>query len=959
MDKSRRRRRSQSGSKSFHMEDQDAESPALNSLQEMISSLKQIPPSKGSLDHQLSPHPTTSPTPLDFLRTADLDNGDTIISKHVSQSPTTHEPMFPNSKSWNSVDEDYRHPGMMGTSQGSAHYFQQRMNSYGSHGRKWSYSSYSSSVSREAPNVVRQLHDRQLFRGILFVDERDCSDSYVICEELDAHIYIYGSRNRNRALHGDVVAVRLVDVDLTLSEKNFKNSRDNRSRLQRKLSTSGLSWTEIKEDNFENSAGKPPPKYSGVVVAILERVNNASLAGTLVRQRPTAIKESIDSTPSDSYLHSENKESSAVVWLKPRDKKLPLVAIPIDQAPEGFLQYHEEYQKRLFVATFRRWPTTSLHPFGTLDGEIGLIGELTSEEKAILADNHIISEGFSEQCLKSLPAIPWPIPPAETKVRRDVNGPETRVFTLNRDFKHAVMDVAVSVTKIGKDIFEIGVHAADVGYFVRPKTAVDKEARDRGLLVRLVDRTIPMLPETLHKNLCSFRAGRKRLGFSVIWTMSSDGHIHETWFGKTVLKSCAQFSFAQVQSVVQGSSLSESIKLHDCTASEMEEALRSMSTLASSLRQRRLGLNKSATGQKTRLSFELNANGFPEALSTTSHCEAQDALQELCIMANVSVAQKITKHFPEHALLRRQDPIIDTLLKSFAPDDPNLDMHSFSKDAFEAALLGIHDVEELGLLRFLAAKSARPALYFGAGTTDINKYFHHGHGVSLYTHFTSPVCRYAAIVVHRQLEAALRQEREWHSDKEEDEKIIMHCNVRENASRNAAEQSSHLYLCSYLNRQNLIASNLHQNATVFCIQEDSIDIYIHAYDLRQRIFLDDINAEHAYDSITCTITLTWSMEDHRFGAGDDELVLEDVEADLPKGHLHSSTADEYAHEVKATCDNPPLHNGVSDDSDTNASPTHVQTISRLEDIEVAMSVDMNVSPPVIIVDVVNSFFKQA
>jgi protein SSD1 len=99
------------------------------------------------------------------------------------------------------------------------------------------------------------------------------------------------------------------------------------------------------------------------------------------------------------------------------------------------------------------------------------------------------------------------------------------------------------------------------------------------------------------------------------------------------------------------------------------------------------------------------------------------------------------------------------LQKSFAPNDPTIDMHSLSKDAFEAALLGIHDSEELALLRFLAAKSARPGLYFGAGTTDINKYFHHGHGVSLYTHFTSPVCRYAAIVVHRQLDAALRQGR--------------------------------------------------------------------------------------------------------------------------------------------------------------------------------------------------------
>jgi exoribonuclease R len=129
-------------------------------------------------------------------------------------------------------------------------------------------------------------------------------------------------------------------------------------------------------------------------------------------------------------------------------------------------------------------------------------------------------------------------------------------------------------------------------------------------------------------------------------------------------RSCAQFSFAQVQSVLQGNSLSESIKLHDCTALQMESALRAISTLATSLRQRRLGLNKSAIGQKARLSFELNANGFPEAISTTTHCEAQDALQELCIMANVSVAQKITKYFPEHALLRRQDPIIDTLLVS-------------------------------------------------------------------------------------------------------------------------------------------------------------------------------------------------------------------------------------------------------------------------------------------------------
>src|ERR1700731_1173623 len=107
-------------------------------------------------------------------------------------------------------------------------------------------------------------------------------------------------------------------------------------------------------------------------------------------------------------------------------------------------------------------------------------------------------------------------------------------------------------------------------------------------------------------------------------------------------------------------------------------------------------------------------------------------------------------------------------------------------------------------------------------------------------------------------------EKEWHGDKDHIDRVVMRCNVRENASRHAAEQSSHLYLCSYLNRQNLISSNCHQTATVFCIQEDSIDVYIRAYDLRQRIFLDDITAEYTFNPTAGTVTLTWPVEDTRF-----------------------------------------------------------------------------------------------
>lgn len=201
-------------------------------------------------------------------------------------------------------------------------------------------------------------------------------------------------------------------------------------------------------------------------------------------------------------------------------------------------------------------------------------------------------------------------------------------------------------------------------------------------------------------------------------------------------------------------------------------------------------------------------------------------------------------------------------------------------------------------------------------------------------------------------------EKEWHGDKDHIDRVVMRCNVRENASRHAAEQSSHLYLCSYLNRQNLISSNCHQTATVFCIQEDSIDVYIRAYDLRQRIFLDDITAEYTFNPTAGTVTLTWAVEDTRFGTGDDELVLDDVDVDLSKGGMNTSLALHPSEHPKTKHPAVDVFGTKEHDSGLEANTNHVQTISRLSDIEVAITVDMNVSPPVILVDIVNPFLNK-
>lgn len=179
---------------------------------------------------------------------------------------------------------------------------------------------------------------------------------------------------------------------------------------------------------------------------------------------------------------------------------------------------------------------------------IGHEGELEVETEAILIENGIDYSEFDEQVNECLPHTPWHIPPEEFTYRRDLR--DTCVFTIDpasaRD-----LDDALHVIQLDNDDgnrrYQVGVHIADVSYFVREDTLVDKYAAERTTSVYLVQKVIPMLPRLLCEHLCSLNPDTDRLTFSVIWTVNSNGDVLDEWFGRSVINSVVKLSYEHAQ----------------------------------------------------------------------------------------------------------------------------------------------------------------------------------------------------------------------------------------------------------------------------------------------------------------------------------------------------------------------------------------------------------------------------
>lgn len=298
------------------------------------------------------------------------------------------------------------------------------------------------------------------------------------------------------------------------------------------------------------------------------------------------------------------------------------------------------------------------------------------------------------------------------------------------------IDDALSVRYMPNGNYEIAVHIADVTHYVKPDTALDSEAAERCTSVYLVDQRTDMLPARLSSDICSLKAGVDRLAFSVFWEMDAKANVIRSWFNKTIIHSVAALEYKQAQTLIDD----------ETNNSPLAIRLRVLNNLAKIIRQRRLdsgGLVLASNDVK----FELDDEGNPVAVEPYPTYETNNLVEDFMLLANITVAEKITQAYPEVSVLRRHPTPKTESLAALANVLATRKIHFKFGDSKELAesLNNAHipnDPLFNKLLRYITVQCMNRACYFSSGDVrDEQARKHYALAAKLYTHFTSPIRR--------------------------------------------------------------------------------------------------------------------------------------------------------------------------------------------------------------------------
>lgn len=458
------------------------------------------------------------------------------------------------------------------------------------------------------------------------------------------------------------------------------------------------------------------------------------------QKRPLGEVLKVIKRAKDSFVGILEKENGEF-FLVPDDKKM-YVDILIHKANAKDAVGGEKV-----LAKIIKWDDPKKTPEGEIVKILGKKGEHNVEMESI-----IFEKGFEiefprevEREAEETEANEKKISESEISKRRDFRN--TPTFTIDpvdaKDF-----DDAISLKKLADDKYEIGVHIADVSHFVKEGTAMNTEARKRGFSVYLVDRTIPMLPEILSNDICSLNPLEDKLSFSAVFIIDKNGNISDRWFGKTVIKSDKRFSYEEAQATL------------DTKSGEHFEALNTLNLIAKKLRDEKL--KKGAIDfEQDEVKFELDKDGKPLRIFIKKRLDTHKLVEEYMLLANREVAEFI---FKANRNKRKDDPFIYRIHD--VPDREKIAQLSIFLRAlgYELELkennLTAKDLQMLfkliegkaeeSMIKAAAIRSMAKAVY---STRNIG---HFGLAFEYYTHFTSPIRRYADLLVHRLLEKHLQ-----------------------------------------------------------------------------------------------------------------------------------------------------------------------------------------------------------
>jgi DIS3-like exonuclease 2 len=445
-----------------------------------------------------------------------------------------------------------------------------------------------------------------------------------------------------------------------------------------------------------------------------------------------------------------------------------------------------------------------------LKRSIGVEGDIEAETEAILVENGIDYAEFDDRINDSLPRTPWSIPAGEFAYRRDLRA--HCIFTIDpataRD-----LDDALHVTELGPDLYEVGVHIADVSFFVEENSPIDLCAVERTTSVYLVQKVIPMLPRLLCEELCSLNPATDRLTFSVIWKVNGNGDILEEWFGRTVINSVVKLSYEHAQMFI-GAPDSHfnpaefpAIRPEFDLNAHIKPGVLNLHKLAVKLREKRFKAGCLALSQ-VKLSFVLNreAGGLPYGYHVYEQKDSNRLVEEFMLLANIAVAHRIYNSCPAKAILRKHPQPnakqLEQLGESLRASGYEACDVSTSK-AIQAFLLDVEAQTSDSVTRLtltcLLSKTMQLAQYFCSGM-DIPKeeLYHYGLAVPLYTHFTSPIRRYPDLLVHRLLAASLGYMGETKRDPKYLQSIAENCNDKKYGARVCSDRSGEMFFSLFV-----------------------------------------------------------------------------------------------------------------------------------------------------------------
>ncbi|KAH8924575.1 RNB-domain-containing protein [Atractiella rhizophila] len=650
-------------------------------------------------------------------------------------------------------------------------------------------------------------------------------------------VLLRGRKNMNRATAGDVVVVRILpEAEWEKGSSDIVDGEggENDDPEEEEVEEQNIEEGEKQKKGAKKGGGDAQP--TGVVVGVLKR-----------QWRPYVAHIDRSSLPPSALQSTSTTTLTPVtVFATPVSRLIPRIRIRTRQAAALMGQ-------KILVA-IDRWDVNSKYPEGHFVRALGEVESVEGERESLLLEYDVPHRPFSKAVLGCLPkeGESWKVPPKE----------EGGVWKNREDLRHLNIcsidpprcqdiDDALHAIRLPNGNIQAGVHIADVSHFVQPNNSMDMEAASRGTTVYLVDQRIDMLPSLLGTNLCSLRPFVERLAFSVIWELNEEADIVNVRFTKSVIASKSAFTYEEAQVRMDNPSLNDDIT----------QSIRLLNSLAIKLKAKRIRAGAlNLASPEVKIHMESAESTEPIDVEQKMLLQTNSLVEEFMLLANISVAERIYQQFPLTAVLRRHAPPPKTnfdALVNVLKVRKGLIVDVSSSKALADSLDACVDPKEPAfntLVRIMATRCMLSAEYFCSGSFGKDAFRHYGLASPIYTHFTSPIRRYADVMAHRQLFAAI-SETPLHPSllsKAHVERVMEVINKRHRAAQQAGRASVEFYVALSM-RQRSGNESVHEEAFVIRTFKNGLAVFVSKFGLEGLI---KFKHENSYDEEKFEVTIS-------------------------------------------------------------------------------------------------------